>query len=322
MKAAVFTKYGTPQELKIKEVDTPNIKPDDVLIQVKACSINSWDWDMLRGEPKIYRLLFGLFKPKHQILGCDVAGEVVAIGEAVKKFKIGDAVYADNSSSYWGGFAEFAKAKEGELALKPDHLSFEEAAASGQAAVLAFQGLEKFDINEKSKVLINGAGGGVGTFALQFAKSYGAEVTAVDFEHKLAFLKQLGADHTIDCGTTNFTLSGGQYDFILDVIANQKPSDYRKVLKSGGQYIMMGGKVNSILAAVLSRNKDKKVGVLAHRPNPEDLLKIAEFIKSQNLQVVIDKVFPLEETAQAFSYFGRSKFIGNIVIKINEDKHD
>ncbi len=199
MKAIVYQQYGSPDVLQLKEVEKPTPKDNEVLVKVHAASVNSWDWDLLRGKPFLARLWSGLLKPKHKILGCDIAGRVEAVGRKVKQFQPGDEVFGDISGCGWGGFAEYVCARENALALKPASMTFEEAAAVPQAAVVALQGLrDKEQIQPGQKVLINGAGGGVGTFAVQIAKSFGAEVTGVDSTKKLDMMRSIGADLILD----------------------------------------------------------------------------------------------------------------------------
>jgi NADPH:quinone reductase-like Zn-dependent oxidoreductase len=212
MKAIVYHKYGSPEELKLQEIPKPIPKDNEALVKVVAVSINSWDWDLLRGEPLLIRM-WGLFKPRYHILGSDIAGFVEAVGPKVKYLKPGDQVFGDLSSYGWGGFAEYVCAPEHALALKPANVTFEQAASIPQAGVLAYQGLFDYGkIKSGETVLINGAGGGVGTFAIQIAKSLGAQITGVDSHEKLEMLKELGADHTIDYKKEDFTNTGKHYD--------------------------------------------------------------------------------------------------------------
>jgi NADPH:quinone reductase-like Zn-dependent oxidoreductase len=249
MKAIVFTKYGTPDVLELKEIDKPVPKDDEVLIKVYAVSINDWDLGLLQGD-LINRLINGLFKPKIKILGSDIAGRIEAVGKNVKKFQPGDEVYGDLSGS-WGGFAEYVCARENALALKPASMSFEEAAAIPQAAMLAIQGLrDKGQIQSGQKLLINGAGGGVGTFAVQIAKLYGVEVTGVDSSGKLDMMRSMGFDHVIDYKQEDFTKNGQRYDLILDVKTNRSIFDYTRVLSRNGIYVTVGGSLVRLLQAL------------------------------------------------------------------------
>ncbi|WP_422079662.1 NAD(P)-dependent alcohol dehydrogenase [Ulvibacterium sp.] len=321
MRAICNEKYGLPHELQLKEMERPIPKPNEVLVEVHAASINSWDWDYLTGKPLIYRLLFGLFGPKHKILGADIAGQIVSIGEKVKLCKPGDLVYGDLSSYNWGGFAEFVCADEKLLSVKPGDLTYEEAAAVPQAGVLALQGLLcNGDIQPGHKVLINGAGGGVGTFAVQLAKLWGAEVTAVDRFEKLELLRALGADHVIDYQQEDFTKSEKKYDLILDVIAQKPLSRYKNVLNPNGALVVVGGSVKLLLklavASLFSKNSDKKMGILVHKPNRQDLKVLQELLESGKLKPVVDKCFPLDKTTDAFEYYGKGLAKGKIVITI------
>jgi len=250
VKAIVYTKYGPPDVLELKEVEKPTPKDNEVLIKVHAASVNSWDWDLLRGTPFLNRL-GGLLKPKYKILGADIAGRVEAVGRNVKRFQPGDEVFGDLSECGWGGFAEYVCARENALALKPASMTFEEVAAVPQAAVMALQGLrDKGQIQPGQKVLINGAGGGVGTFAVQIAKSFGAEVTGVDSTRKLDMMRSIGADQVIDYTREDFTKSGQRYDLILDVVAYRSIFDYKRALSPKGIYVFVGGSMAAAFQAV------------------------------------------------------------------------
>lgn len=321
MKAIRNEKYGLPYVLQLKEVERPIPKNKEVLVKVHAASINSWDWDYLTGKPLIYRLLFGLAKPRHKILGADIAGQVITIGKGVTLCKPGDLVYGDLSAHNWGGFAEFVCADEKLLSSKPANLTYEEAAAVPQAGVLALQGLLfNEDIQEGQKVLINGAGGGVGTFALQLAKLWGAEVTAVDCHEKLETLRNLGADQVIDYQKEDFTKTGKKYDLVLDVIAQRSLSRYKNILKPNGAFVMVGGSIKLLLklaiTSVFSKRSNKKMGILIHKPNREDLKVLQELLESGKLKPVVDQCFPLDKTRDAFTYFGKNLAKGKVVITI------
>jgi len=321
MKAIRNEKYGGPEILQLKEVDRPVPKDHEVLVKVGAASINSWDWDYLIGKPLLYRLLFGWFGPKHKILGADIAGQVVEVGGATRIFKPGDMVYGDLSADHWGGFAEFVCADEHLLSPKPVNLSYEEAAAVPQAGVLALQSLKyNGDIQPGDKVLINGAGGGVGTFAVQMAKLWGAEVSGVDRAEKLDTLIELGADHVIDYQREDFTKNKKEYDLILDVIAKKPLSDYRNVLKPNGALVVVGGSVSLLvklaLKSLFSKNAQKKMGILVHKPNQQDLKRLQELLENQKLRPIVDKSFALEKTQEAFTYYGKNLAKGKVVIQM------
>jgi NADPH:quinone reductase-like Zn-dependent oxidoreductase len=318
MKAIVYNQYGTPEVLQLKEVEKPLPRDNEVLVKVSAASINSWDWDLLRGRPYLYRSFFGVFEPRNKILGCDIAGHVEAVGVAVKHFKPGDEVFGDISPRF-GGFAEYVCTDEKSLTLKPTGIIFAEAAAIPQAAVLAMQGLcDKRQIGKGDKVLINGAGGGVGTFGVQLAKYFGAEVTCVDNGAKLDKLRSLGADYVIDYKTEDFTKNGQHYDLIIDVVANRSIFKYQRALLPNGVFVMVGGTIPAILQAafigpLISQAGSRKLGILLHQAN-KNLHQIIELCESGTIKPVIDKTFSLSEVPEAFRHFGDGRFVGKIVI--------
>jgi NADPH:quinone reductase-like Zn-dependent oxidoreductase len=320
MKAIVYSKYGTPDALELKEIDKPIPKDDEVLIKVYAVSINDWDLGLLYGD-LINRLLIGLLKPKIKILGSDIAGRVEAVGKNVKGFQQGDEVFGDLSGS-WGGFAEYVCAGEKALALKPVSMTFEEAAAIPQAAMLAVQGLiDKGKIQSGQKLLINGAGGGVGTFALQIAKLYGVEVTGVDNPGKLEMLHSLGFDHVIDYTQEDFTTNGKQYDLILDVKANRSMFDYTRALRPNGMYVTVGGSMARLFQALIlgpwiSMISKKKICIVALKPN-KDLAYINELFEAGKIKPVIDGPYTLDEVPYAFRLFGEGIHRGKIVITVD-----
>ena len=320
MKAVVYTRYGGPEVLQIKEIEKPSPKDDEVLIKVYAVSINDWDWGLLQGD-FINRLLNGLMKPKKQILGSDISGRIEAVGKNVKQFKPGDEVYGDLSGQ-WGGFAEYICAPEKALALKPAGMSFEEAAAIPQAAMLAVQGLiDKGKIQPGQKLLINGAGGGVGTFALQIAKSYGLEVTGVDSTHKLEMLRSLGFDHVIDYSREDFTKSGLCYDLILDVKTNRSMFDYARALCRNGVYVTVGGSMSRLLQGLLlgpwiSMISKKHIRIVVLKPN-KDLVYMNELFEAGKVKPVIDGPYQLNEVPKAFRIFGKGEHKGKVVITMN-----
>ncbi|MDH5637066.1 MAG: NAD(P)-dependent alcohol dehydrogenase [Nitrospinota bacterium] len=323
MRAIVYDGYGAPEVLKLQEVVKPTPKDNEALIKVYAASINSMDWDMLTGKPAIYRLLFGVTGPKHPILGCDVAGIVEAVGAKVTRFQPGDEVYGDLSiGEKFGGFAEYACASENILAPKPASMTFEQAAAIPQAGLLAYKGLQFHgEIKPGNKVLFNGAGGGAGSFALQMVKSMGAEVTGVDSAVKLETMLSLGADHVIDYTREDFTKNGKRYDLILDVVANRSIFDYKRSLNPNGSFGVIGGSIGRIiqialLGPLISRLGDKKMGIVIHSPDKEGYEHMNELFETGKMKPVIDKVFPLSQTVEAFHYFSQGSFKGKIVIPI------
>ena len=319
MKALIYTKYGGPEVLQVKEIERPYPKDDEVLVKVHAVSINDWDWGLLTGD-FINRLLNGLRKPKRKILGSDIAGCVEAIGKNVTRFKTGDEVYGDLSGQ-WGGFAEYACAKESALALKPASMSFEEAAAIPQAAMLAVQGLiDKGKIQAGLKLLINGAGGGVGTYGLQIAKLYGVEVTGVDSTGKLDMLRSVGFDHVIDYTKEDFTKNGQRYDLILDVKTNRSMFDYTRALNRHGVYVTVGGSLGRLLQCLLlgpwiSMTRKKYFRIVALKPN-KDLAYMNELFEAGKIKSVIDGPFRLDQAADAFRIFAKGDHKGKIVITL------
>ena len=317
MKAVVYTKYGGPEVLQIKEIEKPHPEDDEVLIKIYAVSINDWDWGLLHGD-FINRLLNGLWKPKRKILGSDIAGRIEAVGKNIIQFKTGDEVYGDLSGR-WGGFAEYVCAIEKALALKPAAMSFEEAAAIPQAAMLAVQGLiDKGKINAGQKLLINGAGGGVGTFAVQIAKLYGVEATGVDSAGKLDMLRSMGFDHVIDYTREDFTKNGRCYDLILDVKTNRSMFDYSRALCRKGVYVTVGGAMGRLLQALLlgpwiSMISKKHIRIVALKPN-KDLAYMNELFEAGKVKAVIDGPYKLDEIHKAFMIFGKGDHKGKVVI--------
>jgi len=321
MKAIVFTQYGPPDGLELKEVPKPAPKDDELLISVHASSINSWDWEFLNGIPFINRLMFGLLKPKpgKQILGADIAGTVEAVGRHVTRFQPGDEVFGDLWDN-WGGFAEYACAHETAMEPKPANLSFEEAAAVPQAGVLALQGLRKAgQMQPGQKVLINGAGGGVGTFAVQLAKLSGTEVTGVDASHKLNVVRSVGADHVIDYTQEDFTKTGERYNLIIDCQGFRSMFDYKRALRPEGTYAMVGGPMPRMLqllflsfCASLTR-ESRKFRVVAEGPN-KGLADLKELIEAGKLVPIVDRTYQLREVPEALRYFGEGRHKGKIVI--------
>ncbi|HZY26136.1 MAG TPA: NAD(P)-dependent alcohol dehydrogenase [Bacteroidales bacterium] len=319
MKAIVFTKYGTPDVLELKEINKPFPKEDEVLIKIYAVSINDWDLGLLQGD-LINRLISGLFKPKIKILGSDIAGQIEAVGKNVKKFLPGDEVYGDLSGR-WGGFAEYVCARENALTIKPTSMTFEEAAAIPQAAMLAIQGLcDEGQIQSQQKLLINGAGGGVGTFAVQIAKLKGLEVTGVDSSGKLDMMLSMGFDHVIDYKHEDFTKNGKTYDLILDVKTNRSIFDYMHTLCRNGVYVTVGGSMFRLIQALflrpwISMISKKKICIVALKSN-KDLEYINELFETGNLKPVIDGTYRIDEIPKALRLFGEGTHKGKIVITV------
>lgn len=321
MKAIVYTKYGSPDVLQLKEVEKPATKENEVLIKVVASSVNEWDNGLISGKGLLTRLLGGLFKPKNKILGADVAGVIEAVGNNIKNFKPGDEVFGDIAGAGFGAFAEYVSAPEKMLAKKSPEMSFEQAAALPQAGLLAMQGLRyKKPLLAGQHLLINGAGGGVGPIALQYAKSIGATVTCVDREEKFNMLRSLGADELIDYRKTDYTKTGIQYDYILDVTARRSVSDYKRALKPGGVFAMIGGSIGGLLFQMmvlqpfLSKYRKKKLGIMGYHVSKEGLDELSKLFDDGKISPVIDRSFPLAATADAFRYYQQGTFTGKIII--------
>jgi len=320
MKAIVYHEYGSPDGLKLEEVQKPAPADDQLLIKVHAVSVNRSDWEALVGSP-LYVRVGGFTKPRDKILGSDIAGTVEAVGKDVKQFKPGDEVFG-LMLNYGGGFAEYACKSEKAMMLKPAGLTFEEASAIPQAAFIALQGIrDKGKVQPGQKVLINGAGGGTGAFAIQLAKLAGAEVTAVDNTEKLDFMRSLGADHVIDYTREDFTRNGRQYDLILDVIASRSIFAYPRALKPNGSYYMAGGSVATIfqslfLGPLIRRLTSRSVKLLVVQTESKDLVHMTELIQSGKVKLVIDKRYTLSETADALRYLGEGHAKGKVVITV------
>ena len=321
MKAIVYTKYGSPDLLELKEVDKPVPKENEVLIKIVASSVNEWDNGLISGKGLLTRLLGGLFKPKNKILGADVAGVIEAAGSNIKNFKPGDEVFGDIAGAGFGAFAEYVCVPEKMLAKKSPRMSFEQAASLPQAGLLAMQGLRyKKLLQAGQHLLINGAGGGVGPIALQYAKSIGAMVTCVDREEKFEMLRSSGADELIDFRKTDYTKTGIQYDYILDVTARRSVSDYKRALKPGGVFAMIGGSMGWLLVQMmliqplLSKFQKKKLGIMGYQVNSDGLTELSRLFEEEKISPVIDRCFPLAATADAFRYYQQGTFTGKIII--------
>ena len=320
MKAIVYTEYGPPNVLQLKEVEKPAPKGNEALVQVHAASINYIDWQMLGGESFFLRLTTGgLRKPKRQILGDDIAGQVEAVGSDVKQFQPGDEVCGLCNT---GGFAEYRCVPEKHLALKPASVSFEHAAAVPEAGFPALQGLrDKGRIQPGQKVLINGASGGVGTFAVQIAKSFGAEVTGVCSTSKMDLVRSIGADHVIDYSQEDFTKSGQRYDLILTVGGYRPLLDYRRVLSPEGIYVCLGGSLAQYMQAaflgpLVSMIGSKKMGSALGAPTQKDLAFLLELLDTGKVVPVIDRCYPLSELPEALRYYGEGQVQGKVVITV------
>jgi NADPH:quinone reductase-like Zn-dependent oxidoreductase len=327
MKAIVYTKYGPPDVLQLKEVEKPAPKDNEVLIKVHAAAANYADWALLTGKPFLVRLMTGaILKPRNTILGADIAGRVESVGRNVKQFQPGDEVFGDISECGWGGFAEYVCASENALVLKPANISFEKAAAVPFAAVTALQGIrDKGKIQPGQKVLINGGSGGVGTFAVQIAKSFGAEVTAVCSTRNLDMARSIGADQVIDYTQEDFSQNGQRYDLIIGANGYHSLSDYRRALRPKGIYVCTGGSMTQVFQAMLlgpwiSMIGSKKMRILAMKPNKDDLVYMKGLLEAGTVVPVIDGRYTLSEVPEALRYLGEGHAKGKIVITL--EHHD
>jgi NADPH:quinone reductase-like Zn-dependent oxidoreductase len=321
LKAIVYEKYGSPDVLQLKEVEKPAPKDNEVLVKIYASSINDGDHSLIKGSPFIARLSSGLLKPKYTIPGGDVAGQVESVGRVVTKFKPGDEVFGDIGENGFGAYAEYVSVPENVLALKPVNMTFEEAAALPQYAVVALQGLrDNGQIQQGKKVLINGASGGVGTFAVQIAKSYGAEVTGVCSTKNTELVRSLGADYVIDYSKVDFTQNEQRYDLILDNVANRSVSDYARALSPNGSYVSVKFNAGAlILGPLISMIGSKKVSQFMHKPNVKDLVIVKELLEAGKVVPVIDRRYLLSEVAEAFREYGERHPSGKVVITVEHD---
>lgn len=320
MKAMVYQKYGPPDVLALKEVDKPTPTDDQILIKVYAVSINGSDREGLIGQP-LYARMGGLLRPRNQILGSDIAGRVEVAGKNHTEFAPGDDVFGE-LPGYHGGFAEYVCTHGQTMLRKPAGLTFEQAAAIPQAGVIALQGIrDKGQVQPGQTVLINGAGGSAGSFAIQLAKWCGAEVTGVDNTHKLDFMRSLGADHVIDYTQENFTTSGKQYDLILDLIAQRSVFAYQRALRPKGTYFFVGGSVAVLfqvllLAPFIRKTTGKNIRLLAVPQNRKDLISITELCEAGKIVPVIDRRYSLREVPEALRYVGEGYVKGKVVITL------
>jgi NADPH:quinone reductase-like Zn-dependent oxidoreductase len=320
MKAIVRHAYGSPDVFRFEEVPQPTPGETDVLVRVHAASANAGDWHLMRGTPFPFRLVAGLFKPKHLIIGTDIAGRVESVGRRVTQFKPGDEVFGELSRSGFGGYAEYVAAPENALALKPANASFEEAAATPTSGLTALQGLRKGKIQPGQKVLIHGAAGGVGTFAVQIAKSFGTEVTAVCGPGSLDVVRSIGADHVLDYTRDDFAQGGQRYDLILAVNGDRSIWDYRRALSRNGSYVMTGGSNRQLLDVLLYGSLlslgNQKFGNLLMRPSQADLLFLKDRIETGKVKPVIDRRYALAEVPEAIRYVEEGHSRGKVVVTV------
>jgi NADPH:quinone reductase-like Zn-dependent oxidoreductase len=320
MKAAIHTKYGSPDVIQLVDVEKPVPKDDQVLVKIKAASLNAYDWHLLTADIFLVRLMAGgLLKPKVTAMGADIAGVVEAVGAKVTQFKPGDEVFGDIAGGM-SGFAEYAAVPERKLAPKPANLSFEQAAALPMAGITALQGLRDVgQLQPGQKVLVQGAAGGVGTFAVQIAKALGAEVTAVTSTRNLEQARAIGAEHVIDYTKEDFTKNGQQYDLILAANGYHPISAYRRALAPQGRYVTAGGSLLQMFQAMLfgprlSKPGGQKLGMVSAQQSQADLLVLKELVETGKVMPVVDRVFPLSQVAEAMRYLGTHHARGKVVL--------
>ena len=311
MRALVYERYGPPEQvLRLEHLPRPQPKPGEVLVRVHAVSLNSWDWDLLIGAPM--GRVSGPFRPPHKVLGADIAGTVEAVGQGVTAFQPGDPVFGDLSEAKWGGLADYVCAPASALAPIPAGLSFTDAAAIPQAGGLAIQGIRKVPgLGPAHTVLVNGAGGGVGTFAIQLAKPTGATIIAVDRAEKRDALLALGADEFIDYLSDDYTATPDRYDLIIDMVANRPAARYASCLKPNGRLIVIGGTFRGLIGVALRGlvTREKSLGVLFYKVSPQDSVELAG-----KTRPVIDSTFPLEDGAKAFRRLGSGMHVGKVIV--------
>ena len=324
MKAIVTNRYGSPETLQLKEIARPTLKDNEVLVKVHAAAVNPLDWHFMRGSPFFMRFMIGLFKPKTPVLGADFAGSVEAVGKDVKLFRPGDEVFGDLSGGSLGAFAEYVCiAEDASIVLKPANISFEQAAAVPVAAITALQSIRAAKLKAGQTILINGASGGVGTFTVQLAKHFGAEVTAVCSGRNHELVRSIGADHAIDYTREDFSRNGRAYDVIIDNIGNRTVADYRRALKPNGICVIIGFTTlarmlgHTIRGAWTSKMGNKQIGLMGSaNSNKPDLDILSELLESGRLVPVVDRCYPLGDTAKAVGYVESSRARGKVVIMV------
>lgn len=324
MQAIVYHNYGSPDMLNMEAVQKPIPKEGEILVKVVAASTAAGDWHLLRAKPFLARFAFGLLRPKYKILGADVAGRVEAVGRNATQFQPGDEVFGDLSLYGFGAFAEYVTASENAFARKPTNLTFEEAAAVPVSAVTALLGLREGKIQAGQKVLINGASGGVGTFAVQIAKAFGAEVTAVCSTSKVELVRSLGADHVIDYTKEDFSKNGQQYDLIIAANGYRPLSAYQRALTPQGIYVMTGGSTGQMFEAMLlgawrSKQGGQKMGNILVKPSQKDLIVVKELIEAGKVTPVIDRRYPLSGVPDAIRYVEAGHAKGKVVITVAQN---
>lgn len=312
-----------PNVLEIGEVAKPIPNDNEVLVRIHSTSINDWDWGLVRGKPYVIRLFYGLKKPKINIPGVDVSGKIEAVGTNVSSFKIDDEIYCDLSECGCGGFAEYVCVPEKVLSKKPSNISYNDASALPHAGTLALQGIvEKGEVKSGQRILINGAGGGIGTQGIQILKSYEVKVTGVDSDEKLGLMKSLGFDSVMDYKKVDFTNTGDKYDLILDTKTNRSVFKYARSLKKNGRYITVGGSIYrlveiALLGSLISLFTGKKLSVLIHKPN-KNLDQITELVEKGQIKPVVDGPYGFDKIPELIQYFGEGRHLGKIVVQIEK----
>lgn len=323
LKAIILKEFGLPNLLEIGEVAKPVPKDGEVLVKIHSASINDWDWGLVRGKPFVIRLFFGLMKPKVPIPGIDISGTIEAVGGNVRSFKIGDGIYCDLSECGCGGFAGYVCVPEKALSKMPANISFNDAAALPHAGLLALQGLvDKGRVKPGQRILINGAGGGVGTLGVQILKPYGVKVTGVDSAEKHDMMKSLGFDSVIDYKKVDFTNTGEKYDLILDTKSNRSVFKYARCLNKNGTYITVGGLMYRLLeifflGSLISLFSGKKLRVLINQPN-KGLDRISELVDKGQIRPVVDGPYGFDEIPGLIQYFGEGRHLGKIVVEMDK----
>ncbi|WP_158860242.1 NAD(P)-dependent alcohol dehydrogenase [Lunatibacter salilacus] len=323
MKAIILKEYGLPDILEIGEVAKPIPNDKEVLVKIHSASINDWDWGLVRGKPFVIRWFYGFKKPKINIPGVDISGKIEAVGDKVSSFKIGDEIYCDLAESGCGGFAEYVCVPENIVSKKPSNISFNDASALPHAGLVALQGLvKKGKVKSGQRILINGAGGGVGTLGIQILKSYELKVTGVDSGDKLDLMKSLGFDSVIDYKKVDFTDNGEKYDLILDTKSNRSVFKYARSLKKNGTYITVGGSIYrlleiSLVGLLISLFTGKKLSVLIHKPN-EGLDQISKLVERGQIKPVVDGPYGFDKIPKLIQYFGEGEHRGKIVVEITK----
>ncbi len=322
MHAIVQPRYGSPDVLKFQTLDSPVPKDNEVLVKVHAAAVNAGDWHLLRGTPFVMRLLFGFTKPKYPVLGSDMAGSVVSVGAAVSNFSVGDEVMADLSDDGLGSFAEYVTVPETALVAKPKNVSFEQAAAVPVAAITALQALRDHgQVQAGQRVLITGASGGVGSFAVQLAKNFGAHVTAVCSTSKVDMVRKLGADKIIDYKQDDFTKMGQRYDLIIDAAAFRPLAEVKLALSSTGNYVLVGGSSQRLFQTMLmgplmSKKGGQSFTTMLAKANTGDLEILADMVRQGKLTPIIDKRYPLSEVPEAIAYVEKGRAKGKVIITV------